>query len=210
MRFRDFNQLKYLLRSIEENTSQWARRIFLVTNKQIPQYLNVNHSRIRMINHEQVSLGSNSHGFAIFIRQNLQISMFIDGNKSIIDLDNAMFNITTKPKTIYEYRIQNTIKMGTKKRSLDLLRNETNFKISFHGPILLYREIGIKIWNGFPKEMNLLLCHPFRTSANPSIQIRYIYIGYSDYYTFVKDRGILHFEMLYGSNQNKLEDKLQL
>jgi hypothetical protein len=81
--------------------------------------------------------------------------------------------------------------------------------IGFHGPLLLYREIGTKIWNEFREEMNLIISHPFRMASDPSIQTLYIYIGYSDYYSFVKDRGILQFEMLATWNPRIIQQKLQ-
>ncbi len=237
-RFRDFNQLKYLLRSIEENATGWARRIFLVTNNQVPSYLNISHPRIRVVNHGQllkymnmtpskyplfnsIAIQSMVHNIPtlsspfylfdddIFIRKNLPVSMMLHGNKSIVDLDNSMFNINFKPTSSYEARIHSTIKMGLRKRSLDLLRNNSRYMIGFHGPLLLYREIGTKIWNEFREEMNLIISHPFRMASDPSIQTLYIYIGYSDYYSFVKDRGILQFEMLATWNPRIIQQKLQ-
>jgi hypothetical protein len=227
-RFRDFNQLKYLLRSIEENGVGWARRIFLVTNNQVPRYLNMSHPRIRMVNHEQLfkymkltppkyplfnslaiqtmihNIPTLSSPFYLFdddmlIRKNLSVSMIVDGNKSIVDVNNVMFDIDVMPLSIYEAQIHNTIKMGLRKRSLDLLRENSNYMIAFHGPLLLYREIGTKIWDEFREEMNLVISHPFRMPTDPSIQTLYMYVGYSDYYTFVKDRGILQFQMLESS-----------
>jgi hypothetical protein len=136
--------------------------------------------------------------------------MIVDRNKSIVDLNDAMFDIRLKPATVYEAHIHSTIKMGLKKRSRDLLRDNDRYMIGFHGPILLYREIGTKIWDEFREEMNLVISHPFRMSTDPSIQTLYIYIGYSDYYTFVKGRGILKFEMLDSSIPHIIQRKLQL
>jgi hypothetical protein len=237
-RFRDFNQLKYLLRSIEENGAGWARRIFLVTNNQVPQYLNISHPRIRMVNHGQlfkymnmtppkyplfnsIAIQSMVHNIPtlsspfylfdddIFIRKNLSVSMIVNGNKSIVDVDNIMFDIHLKPTSEFAAHIHNTIKMGLKKRSLDLLRENNHYMIGFHGPLLLYREIGTKIWNDFQEEMNLVISHPFRTPTDPSIQTLYMYVGYSDYYTFVRGRRILQFEMLEGSNPTIIRRTLQ-
>ena len=224
-RFRDFKQLKYLLRSIEVNGIEWARRIFLVTNNQVPSYLNISHSRIRVVSHEQllnytnitspksplfnsIAIQSMVHNIPtlsspfylfdddILIRKNLSISMIVDGNKSMADLDTTLYGIHSKPNSIYESHIQSTIKMGLRKRSLNLLRSNGRYVIGFHGPLLLYREIGTKIWNEFRQEMNRILSHPFRMPTDPSIQTLYLYIGYSDYYNFMKGRGILRFEML--------------
>jgi hypothetical protein len=145
----------------------------------------------------------------IFIRKNLSVSMIVNGNKSIVDVGNIMFDIHLKPTSEYAAHIHNTIKMGLKKRSLDLLRENSHYMIGFHGPLLLYREIGTKIWNDFQEEMNLVISHPFRTPTDPSIQTLYMYVGYSDYYTFVRGRRILQFEMLEGSNPTIIRRTLQ-
>ncbi len=237
-RFRDFNQLKYFLRSIEENGVGWARRIFLVTNNQVPRYLNMSHPRIRMVNHEQLfeymkltppkyplfnslaiqtmihNIPTLSSPFYLFdddmlIRKNLSVSMIVNGNRSIVDVNTIMFDIDVMPMSLYEAEIHNTIKMGLRKRSLDLLRENSNYMTAFHGPLLLYREIGTKIWDEFREEMNLVISHPFRMPTDPSIQTLYMYIGYSDYYTFVKDRGILQFQMLESSIPLILKRTLQ-
>jgi hypothetical protein len=120
-----------------------------------------------------------------------------------------MFDIDVMPMSLYEAEIHNTIKMGLRKRSLDLLRENSNYMTAFHGPLLLYREIGTKIWDEFREEMNLVISHPFRMPTDPSIQTLYMYIGYSDYYTFVKDRGILQFQMLESSIPLILKRTLQ-
>jgi hypothetical protein len=146
----------------------------------------------------------------MFIRKNLPVSMIVNGNKSIVDLDDDMPDIHLKPKSAHEANKHSTIKMGLKKRSLDLLRDNNRYMTNFHGPILLYREIGRKIWDDFREEMNLVISHPFRMPADPLIQTLYMYIGYSDYYTFVKNRRILKFEMLESSIPYSIHKRLQL
>jgi len=49
----DHNELLYSLRSIERY-APWVRKIFIVTNGQIPNWLNVNHPRIQIITHEMI------------------------------------------------------------------------------------------------------------------------------------------------------------
>jgi hypothetical protein len=146
----------------------------------------------------------------MLIRKNLSVSMIVNGNKSIVDVDNIMFNIHFEPRSEYEARMHSTIKMGLKKRSLDLLRENSHYMVGFHGPLLLYREIGTKIWDEFREEMNLVISHPFRRPTDPSIQTLYMYVGYSEYYTFVRGRGILQFEMLGSSSPATIERTLQL
>eukprot|EP00656_Telonema_subtile_P021114 TRINITY_DN22153_c0_g1_i2.p1 TRINITY_DN22153_c0_g1~~TRINITY_DN22153_c0_g1_i2.p1 ORF type:complete len:379 (+),score=55.40 TRINITY_DN22153_c0_g1_i2:23-1159(+) len=52
-RFRDNDELRYSLRSIEK-FAPWVRNILLVTSGQIPSWLNISHPRIRIITHKQI------------------------------------------------------------------------------------------------------------------------------------------------------------
>ena len=52
-RFKDSGELKYLLRSVEENAS-FIDRVFLVTNGQLPEWLNLKHPKLHLITHKQI------------------------------------------------------------------------------------------------------------------------------------------------------------
>lgn len=53
-RFQSFDELKYSLRSVERN-APWARRIYLVTNDQVPSFLHPDESlRLRMVSHRDL------------------------------------------------------------------------------------------------------------------------------------------------------------
>ena len=49
-RFRDNGELRYALRSLEAY-APWARRIFIVTDGQVPAWLNTCHPKIRVVDH---------------------------------------------------------------------------------------------------------------------------------------------------------------
>ena len=49
----DMDQLKYSLRSIELFAS-WTRDIYIVTNGQVPNWLNLEHPRVKLITHEEI------------------------------------------------------------------------------------------------------------------------------------------------------------
>ena len=53
IKFSDFNQLKYSLRSIEMY-APWIRNIFIVTNGQKPSWVNIDHPRISIITHSEI------------------------------------------------------------------------------------------------------------------------------------------------------------
>lgn len=50
-RFRDWNTLKYVFRSLYEY-APWINRIYLVTSGQIPDWLNIDNSKIKVIDHK--------------------------------------------------------------------------------------------------------------------------------------------------------------
>ncbi|MBE7712413.1 MAG: DUF4422 domain-containing protein [Cyanobacteria bacterium SIG26] len=52
-RFLDNDELKYSLRSLEKYAS-WIRNIYIVTASQIPSWLDVTNSRIKIVNHDQI------------------------------------------------------------------------------------------------------------------------------------------------------------
>jgi hypothetical protein len=49
-RYRDFGSLRYLFRSIEK-FAPWVRNIFLVTNGQVPRWLNLEHPKVKLVKH---------------------------------------------------------------------------------------------------------------------------------------------------------------
>lgn len=52
-RFRSRDELKYSLRSIDD-FAPWVRHIFLVTDRQVPLWLNPDHPRITVIDHREI------------------------------------------------------------------------------------------------------------------------------------------------------------
>ncbi|XP_053397595.1 N-acetylglucosamine-1-phosphotransferase subunits alpha/beta-like [Mercenaria mercenaria] len=53
MRFTDNGGLRYSLRSMEKNAN-WIRHVFVVTNGQVPNWLNVENPRVTIVNHEEI------------------------------------------------------------------------------------------------------------------------------------------------------------
>lgn len=52
-RFRQFDELKYSLRSVEKNLP-WINHIFIVTDNQVPKWLDTNNPKITIIDHTQI------------------------------------------------------------------------------------------------------------------------------------------------------------
>ena len=52
-RFADNNELRYSIRSLYK-FAPWVRNIYLLTNGQIPRWLNIDHPRIKVLTHAQI------------------------------------------------------------------------------------------------------------------------------------------------------------
>lgn len=50
-RYRDWNNLRYWFRSVEKY-APWVRKIHFVSDHQVPDWLNVNHPKLNIVNHE--------------------------------------------------------------------------------------------------------------------------------------------------------------
>lgn len=52
-RYRDMGTLKYVLRSIEKNCP-WYNKIYLITEGHYPEWLNLNHEKIKLVTHDEL------------------------------------------------------------------------------------------------------------------------------------------------------------
>ena len=52
-RYVDNQELKYSLRSVEKHIP-WIRKIFIVTDNQIPKFLDTKHSKIEIVDHTEI------------------------------------------------------------------------------------------------------------------------------------------------------------
>lgn len=52
-RYRDYGTLKYLFRSIEKN-APWVRRIYLVTDNQVPEWLKLSNKKVKVVDHCEI------------------------------------------------------------------------------------------------------------------------------------------------------------
>jgi hypothetical protein len=59
MLYRDYGTLRYSMRSVLQY-APWIRHIILITNGQLPHWLNISHPRIRHITHEQYYANTNT------------------------------------------------------------------------------------------------------------------------------------------------------
>ncbi|OQV20564.1 N-acetylglucosamine-1-phosphotransferase subunits alpha/beta [Hypsibius exemplaris] len=54
-RFKDNEELRYSIRSLEKHAG-WVRRIYIVTNGQVPHWLDLDNSRVQIVTHEEIFL----------------------------------------------------------------------------------------------------------------------------------------------------------
>jgi hypothetical protein len=52
-RYQDNNELKYSLRSVEKHLP-WIRKIFIVTDNQIPPFINIDNPKIKIVDHSEI------------------------------------------------------------------------------------------------------------------------------------------------------------
>lgn len=63
-RFEDSEELRYALRSLHQFAG-WVRRIFIVTDQQVPAWLNTDDPRIQIVDHSEILDGSRFNSHAI-------------------------------------------------------------------------------------------------------------------------------------------------
>jgi hypothetical protein len=56
-RFRDNGELRYSFRSLER-FAPWIRRIYLVSDRQVPDWLDVDHPRVQLVDHHELFAGT--------------------------------------------------------------------------------------------------------------------------------------------------------
>lgn len=54
-RYRDNDELRYSLRSLKKFAG-WIRKVYIVTNGQVPAWLNINHPKIEIVKHSDIFL----------------------------------------------------------------------------------------------------------------------------------------------------------
>lgn len=98
--YRDYGTLKYLFRSIEKYAA-WVNKVYLVTDKQVPSWLNLNYKKCKVIDHSTIinqrylpTFNSNVIDFNLYKIPNLS-EHFIYFN------DDMFLNDYTKPSDFF-------------------------------------------------------------------------------------------------------------
>lgn len=145
-RFRDYDTLKFLLRSIDK-FAPWVHRVFLVTDKQIPDWLNINYSKVEIVDHTDIidakflpTFNSNAIEFSFDKIPNLSDN-FVAFN------DDFLINRSVKPDDFFSNGIPRDFRIYTPLLPLD------SFDVMQFNNILAINEWLDKKWpltkNGF-------------------------------------------------------------
>jgi hypothetical protein len=208
-RFKNHNELKYSLRSLEQNTP-WVRKIFIVTNGQIPSWLNLNSSKINIVKHNQILESKylptfNSHVIEsaihkiqdlsenyiymnddVLITKQLKPSYFFYANGlAKIFITNTtipnMIGLNSEPTQIASMNCNNLLK----KYFSSLLINPINlFAHTFHPQL---RSINFEIEEIFKKEIDEMRFSKFRSSKDLNVAT-----FLHHYFSYLKGKSILN------------------
>ncbi|KAL9649944.1 hypothetical protein ABK040_003065 [Willaertia magna] len=102
-RFRDNSELKYSLRSLEKYAG-WIRNIYIVTNGQVPNWLNLNNPKIHIITHKEIF--PNPNDLPVFSSPSIESNIHRIKNlsKRFIYLnDDVMFGNFIYPEDFYSH-----------------------------------------------------------------------------------------------------------
>ncbi len=180
-RYIDNDELKYSLRSLEKYAN-WIDKIYIVTNGQCPEWLNINNPRVKLIKHSQIMPKEalpnfNSSAIELCIKNITDLNeYFLYGNDDCFFFDHVTPDFFFKNnKPIYRF-------MGKYNKNINvdlyvnLLLNAENliykkYKKKYdrwpHHNIDPYKKSAMeKCYKQFKKEIDRTILHPFRDSSD--------------------------------------------
>jgi len=146
-RFFNRNELKYSLRSVSI-FAPWVRKIFIITDNQFPDWLNLNHSKIEIVDHKEIFQGRrqlpcfNSHAIEARIHHIKDLSenflylnddCFLGRKTNLQDF----FLELNKPKLFVGKIINNNVALNRKK----ILRDNPHQNAVLNSRLLIYNKL---------------------------------------------------------------------
>ncbi|MDK4564075.1 stealth family protein [Kingella kingae] len=186
-RFENHNELYYSVHAVKK-FMPWVRNIFIVTDNQIPNWLNTNNNfKIKIIDHKEIISEQylptfNSHVIEahlhkipnlseyfiyfnddVFVARKLQPTHFFEGN--------GIASIFLADKQISKMRKRGVITptLTASERSIELLRRFYNHSVDnplIHTYIPLKKSAFEKVWGMYETEVNSFLGNKFRTNTD--------------------------------------------
>lgn len=213
-RFRDWGLMKYWFRGIEKYMP-WVRKIFLVTWGHTPSFLNINHTKLRVVTHDEFIPKEclptfNSCSIEVNLHRIPDLSenfiLFNDDMFVIKQLDKSYFFSNGKPCTYY-----------------------SEFPIALSGDFEVWQwhvVNNLRIINKYVRKKNQLLENLF-TYLNPKFGIKdnlrslLLLVAYSSFFTGFKNIHSVNayckdtyrelwekeYEVLYNTSNNRFRDR---
>lgn len=200
-RFIDNNELKYSLRSVEKY-APWINNIYIVTDNQIPKWLNTKHPKIHIVDHSEIM-----PEYALPTFNAVAIETCIHKIKNLSEYflfanDDMLFANPTKPE--YFFTTNNLPIIRTREKlTNEIINSHTYFKSLKYSYELLYKKfrflysecphhaidaykksIIIECVNQFEKYFNDTAHHRFRQNDDISRAI-------ISAYAYMKNQGVL-------------------
>jgi hypothetical protein len=191
-RFRDSEELRYSLRSLETN-APWVNRVFLVTNGQVPQWLNREHPRLQLVTHREIfpnpahlptfssgAIEAHLHRIPGLSSRYLFLNddMFF-GNK-VVPVDflsrSGVPNIWIDPWPLPRSYAGEDLAghwLVYNRRLLSQVFGDREFSSVAHGPILFDRDCVVEVQAKWPEEFERTSARRFRTKEMVILQILY-------------------------------------
>jgi Stealth protein CR2, conserved region 2 len=192
-RFRDLGQFRYSLRSIEANLGL-ARRIFIVTNGQVPSWLDSKHPQIRIVDHSQLGLFGVYNSMAI---QSVVHKIPTLSSPYLYSEDDIYFGSGMDDEVLFDGKakiyVSQSVSVAGKDdyskavlKSMDLvqsigvdvssLKEAGRVLYNSHVSMMMYVEEMQTIWNMFPEVMEKMVNHAFRDHSDPHLPSLYTFM----------------------------------
>lgn len=200
-RYKDNDELKYSLRSLEKYAN-WINKIYIVTDRQVPKWLNTNNKRIKMIDHNDIMPSGalpcfNSNAIEHCITNIPELSeFFLYGNDDMLfsnKVDKSFFfsedgypiirhvkKYKNMDATIYGKMLTNT-----KQLFFNKFKKEYNF-IPHHCIDAYKKSDLIKCYETFKTEIDGTIRNHFRTQYDVQRNIYNFFALYSKHGTLKK------------------------
>lgn len=196
-RFRNLEELRYALRAIDR-FAPWFRRIHIVTNGQVPDWLDTDHPKIRIVTHK--TLFSNSRDLPCFNSNAIELHLdkiphltehFVYFNddfflgravepSDFLDEDgrHRVFVESNRP---LPYHMTDRALMGHmwayNHRLLDTVIGRSHGRTIFaHTPQMYRKSMFSLMKEQWPNEVDLTIQHKFRTPFDVAMRILYSYL----------------------------------
>lgn len=195
-RFRDKEELRYALRSIDRH-APWIRRIFIVTNGQIPTWLDRSHPRIAIVPHDRLfddrgclpTFNSNAIESTIhripglsddfiyfnddfFLGRPVELSDFVDANGAhrlfVEDARKMPRDMTDRSMIAHSWAFNNALLD-------DRIGKSTNRKMFAHTPQIYNKHVLAEISLVWREHFERTRTNHFRTAFDAAFRLLYTY-----------------------------------